>query len=72
VPDCTCPESLIVFFVPCLSDSYLINEFRPFNGKFCDIFGYCSHNLSDISQFKKAIGLSRLIQLNYILYHFKT
>jgi len=46
MPDCICVENPIVFYVPCLSDRYLINEFRPYNfyGKFCDILGDCSHN----------------------------
>jgi hypothetical protein len=62
VPDCTCSE-MILFYVPCLSGSYLINEVRPFNfyGKFCGILGDCCHNLSDISQFKKSNGLSKFI-----------
>jgi hypothetical protein len=44
VPDCTSSEIPILFYVHCLRDSYLINEFRPFNfyGKFyvitCQIF----------------------------------
>jgi len=46
-----CSVFPIVFYARCLNDSYLINDFRPFNfyGKFCDILGDCSLNLSDIS-----------------------